>query len=58
MVIGNKGSIYTIEKTERKSIDDNFIEIKKILISYRKHIMSFEEVIKNLESYGIKYSSS
>lgn len=56
MVIGNKGSIYIIEKTIRDSIENNFIKIKKVLILYRQHDMSFDEVIKELELYGIKYS--
>ena len=56
MVIGNKSSIYTIEKTERDSIENNFMKIKRILVSYRQHEISFGEVIKELELYGIKYS--
>ena len=55
MVVGNKGSVYIIEKTERDSIEDNFLKIKRILVSYRRYEMSFDEVIKGLELYGIKY---
>ena len=58
MVVGNKGAVYTIEKTDRKMIIDNFIEIKRILVSYRQQITSFEDTIKALEAYGIKYAES
>lgn len=57
MVIGNKGSIYTIEKTERELIDDNYMEIKKALIAYRQKEVPFDETVKELEKYGIIYRS-
>ena len=57
MVIGNKGSIYTIEKTERELINDNYMEIKKALIAYRQKEVPFDETVKELEKYGIIYRS-
>lgn len=56
MVIGNKGAIYTIEKTDKRVLDDSFKAIKKILFQYRRGNLSFEDVVEELGQYGIAYN--
>ena len=57
MVIGNKGSIYIVEKTDKDRLSEDYIDIKRTLIAYRKQNLSFEEAIGELVKHGIAYTS-
>ncbi len=56
IVLGNNGSIYTIEKTDNMLIEEGICEIRKLLINYRNNLLTFSDIVKKLEIYGIKYS--
>lgn len=56
IVVGNKGSIYVIEKCTRISKEE-YLDIKKHIINYKKNIMNFSEIIEELSKYNIFYSS-
>jgi len=57
MVVGNKGTMYIIEKVNKKIIDEDYLLIKKVLISFRKYEISFDEAIQRLIKHGVTYSS-
>ena len=57
MVLGNKGSMYIIEKTNKTLIDNNYTKIKQALIKYRKSQQCFDVTINELKQYGIMYTT-
>lgn len=56
VVIGNRGSVYVLEKTQRISGED-FVRVKKAVIDYRNGQSSFLETVDMLSAYGIVYSN-
>lgn len=56
VVLGNKGTIYVIEKGTIISEDD-YRKIKKLIIKYRQSKMDFEEIISQLSDYDVVYNS-
>jgi hypothetical protein len=55
VVLGNKGSIYTIEKKHSISFDEQF-KIKRIIIDYRTGKINFMNAISKLAQFGIIYN--
>jgi hypothetical protein len=55
IVLGNKGSVYTIEK-KRVITYVEYIEIKKLVIAYRMGKINFENVISKLSQYEVVYN--
>jgi hypothetical protein len=55
MILGNKGSIYTLEKTQSINIDER-IKIKKLIIAYKNGNKNFSDIIPELYKYGISYN--
>jgi hypothetical protein len=55
VVLGNKGSVYIIEKGRYISHEE-YIKIKKLIINYRNGKNSFIDTISELLQYGIAYN--
>lgn len=56
VVIGNNGRIYVVEKTKAIS-ETAYLEIKKILINYRKGMVDFDDTADKLKNYGVVYNA-
>jgi hypothetical protein len=55
MILGNKGSVYILEKAQAINIDER-IKIKKLIIAYRNGNNKFSDIIPELSKYGISYN--
>lgn len=55
IVLGNQGTIYVIEKHSNIS-NENYKDIKKLIIKYRQGIISFDEIMTKLSDYNIVYN--
>ena len=56
MVLGNKGAMYIIEKSNDIVEYTEKLLLRRTLIDYRIGKISFSNVISNLETLGIKYT--
>lgn len=55
IALGNRGSIYTLEKKRQLTIGE-ILDVRKILLSWKNDIITYVEVISLIENYGIIYS--
>lgn len=54
IVIGNKGSIYILEKT-RQIQPNEILSIRKTLVDWKNGVINFSQVTKQIEQFGIVY---
>lgn len=54
IVIGNKGSIYIIEKT-RQIQPNETLSIRKTLVDWKNGVITFDQVTTQIEEFGIVY---
>lgn len=55
IVLGNKGSIYILEKT-KQLFPNELLSIRKTLLDWKNEVIDFSEVIEQIRTFGIVYS--
>ena len=55
IVLGNKGSIYILEKT-KQLVPNELLSIRKTLLDWKNGVIDFSEVIEQIRTFGIVYS--
>ena len=55
IVLGNKGSIYILEKT-KQLVPNELLSIRKTLLDWKNEVIDFSEVIDQIRTFGIVYS--
>lgn len=55
IVLGNKGSIYILEKT-KQLFPNELLSIRKALLDWKNEVIDFYEVIEQIRTFGIVYS--
>ena len=56
IVLGNKGSIYILEKT-KQLVPNELLSIRKTLLDWKNKAIDFADVIDQIRTFGIVYSS-
>ena len=55
IVLGNKGSIYILEKT-KQLVPNELLSIRKTLLDWKNEVIDFSVVIEQIRTFGIVYS--
>ncbi len=55
IVLGNEGSVYTIEKTRQLSLNE-ILSARKTLVDWKNQRIDYETVITQLKEFGIEHS--
>ncbi len=55
IVLGNKGSVYVIEKTRQLSLNE-LLSARKTLVDWKNELIGFDQVIEQINTFGIIYS--
>ncbi len=56
IVLGNKGSIYILEKT-KQLVPNELLSIRKTLLDWKNEAIVFSDVIEQIKTFGIVYSA-
>ena len=55
IVLGNRGSIYILEKT-KQLVPNELLSIRKTLLDWKNEVIDFSKVIEQIRTFGIVYS--
>ena len=55
IVLGNKGSIYILEKT-KQLVPNELLSIRKTFLDWKNEVIDFSKVIEQIRTFGIVYS--